>query len=530
MQMNSAIEADTATFAAVAERAMLSKADGVLFADEYESYTGAEAHAAVARTAARLAAAGASKGSRAAFLVGASARHALAFVACQQMGIVPCALHLREPVSRLAEALDWLDVDIVVCDPEHEELAAAALAAASTSAWLATLGESTAGADIALGRCFLRDELAGAIEIDVVTADDVALIILSSGTTGAPKGTINLQRTLAETARPGRAIFGDITSESAVIVPVAPSAAAWIHIVLPFLAAGAAIHFLGRFEPAAYVDTIERQRITHAPGVPTMWRMVLAELERRRRSLERLRVAFFAGEVGSRELVDGIKAKLPHAHIRTGYLSAEGGCASACVADESALIVADKPTTAGRPIDGCDLWIVSPEGSIDDRLAAGNDGEIVLRSPSIAAGYWKADDLTARRFVNGWWRSGDMGHLDDDGDLFIVGRTDHVVNTGGIKVHAEEVEVALMAHPAVTIAAVVPEPDERWGQVVVAHVVVSDTAVTADDILGFCRAQGRLATVKLPKKIIFHDQLPVGPTGKLNRRALRTGSDIGPNA
>ncbi len=486
-------------------------------ADERERYTVDEAEAAVDRIAAGLVGLGARKGDRVAFLSGGSARHLLTFLACQQLGVVPCALHLREPPARQREAIAWIEPSLVVCDAEHEAAAAEILDGDALA--LITLGDTRPdGAAAAVGE-LLRGggEPVGAQP----GPDDLALIILSSGTTGAPKGALDLQRNLHATAAAGRAVFGEIGPGSSALVAVPPSAAAWNHIVLPFLAARAAVHFVQRFDAAAYVETLARERITHAPLVPTMWLMALAALDETRCDLGSLRLAFYAGEVGSQALVDELRAKLPRAAIRTGYLSGEGGCASACVADEADLLHG-KPATTGRPIAGVELRIVEPGAPIDETVRPGEEGEIVLRSPSVATGYWRDDELTRERFVDGWWRSGDLGRLDQDGCLYIVGRTDNVINSGGLKIHAEEVEAALMLHPAVTLAAVVPAPDPKWGQAVEAHVVLSDGTVTADQILAFCRERDAVASFKLPKRIVFHDALPTGPTGKLYRRALLT--------
>jgi acyl-CoA synthetase (AMP-forming)/AMP-acid ligase II len=519
--------ADAGTLTSLVDLAMRRKGRDLLFADEHERYTGDEARVAVAQIGNGLVELGARQGDRVAFMATSSVRHALSFFACHRLGIIPCALHLREPLARLAEALKWLEADMVICDAEHEDLAGSALSAAARGVPVLGLGDAPASlAEAAVGEFLVGDDVVPDLTSVHVREDDLAMIILSSGTTGSPKGTLNLQRTLYATAMAGAPVFGAIGSGDALVVAVAPSAAAWIHMVLPFVAVSASVHFMRRFEAAAYVETLGRERITHAPIVPTMWRMALAAVEEDHSDLPWLRVAFFAGEVGSADLVAEMKRKLPGARLRTAYLSAEGGCASACVADESVLIDAQKASSAGRPIRGCELRVVALDGSIDDELPAGEEGEIVLRSASIAAGYWKAEELVQLRFINGWWRSGDIGYVDDQGDLFIVGRTDHVINSGGIKIHAEEVEAALMQHPAVTLAAVVPARDKRWGQAVVAHVVLSDPSTTADEIIAFCRDRQLLASVKLPKKLVFHERLPMGPTGKLYRRGLATGDSV----
>lgn len=235
-----------------------------------------------------------------------------------------------------------------------------------------------------------------------------------------------------------------------------------------------------------------------------------------------MRLAFFAGEVGSDTLIGGLRSTFPRAEVRTGYLSAEGGCASACVARERTLVGEGKAASAGRPVAGAEVRVVAPGAPPDEPVAPGETGEILVRSASVAPGYWKAPELTAARFVDGWWRSGDIGRRDDDGDVFVQGRTDHVINTGGLKVHAEEVEDALMLHPDVSMAAVVAEPDQDWGQAIVAYVVATRPGLTGDDVLAYVRARDAIASYKLPKRIHFRDELPMGPTGKLYRPALIT--------
>jgi acyl-CoA synthetase (AMP-forming)/AMP-acid ligase II len=490
---------------------------GPLLADDAESYTAPEADAATARIAAGLARLGVGPSTRVAFAVAGSSRHALAFFACQRLGAVPCALHLREPAARLVESIRWLDAAVVIADSDQEPRVHDALDGERDAPKVVGVGDHPdPRSATCLGELLARD---AAPPDHVAGADDLAVILLSSGTTGKPKGTLNLQSTLHATAVAGPAVFGDIGDGDSVLVAVAPSAAAWIHVVMPFFAARATLHFVRRFEARPYVDTLIGERISHAALVPTMWRRVLATV-RPEDDLSHVRSVFFAGEVGSDTLISALKEKLPNAQVRTGYLSAEGGCASACVAREDTLVGAGKAASTGRPVRGAHLRIVATDGDPDALLPRGETGEILVRSASVAPGYWKADEQTAARFADGWWRSGDLGCLDASGDLFIQGRTDHVINSGGLKVHAEEVEAALMRHPDVQMAGVVAEPDPDWGQAIVAHVVVTRLGVTAEEIIAFCRADDSIAAYKLPKRIHFHDELPMGPTGKLYRRAL----------
>jgi acyl-coenzyme A synthetase/AMP-(fatty) acid ligase len=125
-------------------------------------------------------------------------------------------------------------------------------------------------------------------------------------------------------------------------------------------------------------------------------------------------------------------------------MASESGTASTIVVRTEDIIVHNKAGSTGLPTLGADMKIIDPGGDIDDEMPVGDTGEIGVSSPSLAMGYWREPDLTTKKFVRGWWRSGDLGHIDADGYLWVDGRVDNVINTAGIKVHAEEVEAALI--------------------------------------------------------------------------------------
>jgi acyl-CoA synthetase (AMP-forming)/AMP-acid ligase II len=203
----------------------------------------------------------------------------------------------------------------------------------------------------------------------------------------------------------------------------------------------------------------------------------------------------------------------------TSYLASEGGCASGVIAGSDILSVEGQAASTGKPVKDANIRIINPEGSFEDELPAGEIGEIALNSASIAAGYFGDPDMSQDKFSNGWWRSGDLGLIDQNGLLYVKGRLDNRINTGGIKVYAEEVEAALLKHPAVQLAAVVGVDDEKWGQRIEAHLVASE-AVDESELVNFCLDQELLPKTHVPKAIHFHDALPTGPTGKLYRRGL----------
>lgn len=485
------------------------------FVDPGERVSGHAAQDGALKLAAGLAAQGIACGDRVALLCRSSVRHALAYFACLVRGAVACNLHVREAPQRLAETLAWLDAKLMLYDADLEPLARDIAAAGGGCASLALDAAGIA-----------RLQAAGRFDPQraPLAPEALAAIVLSSGTTGRPNGVMHSQATLAENARGAQPCYLGITPHDSTLVLMNPSFAAWPNIVLGHVGAAAKTVFAANFAPQGFLETLARERVTMAPLVPTMWRLVLDE-DIAAHDLSCLRLATISGEPPAQRDLERIVAATG-ARIASLYLSSEGGCGCGVLATNADLMGRGKFASTGKPVIGADLRVVAPEGGIDELLPAGAVGEIAVSGPSLALGYWKDPERTRARFVDGWWRSGDMGFVDEDGDLFITGRTDNLINSGGIKVHAEEIERALLAHPEVVQAAVVGQPDTRWGQRIEAYVVLRGAVLPPEALETHCRRAG-LAGFKLPK--VFHHvaSLPTGPTGKLYRRALRTpGADF----
>lgn len=506
------------TLSTLLEEAVRWKGGDVLFEDEAEQLAAPEVGDLVARFAGGLASLGIGKGDRVAFVVGSSARHAVAFFACARIGAIPCALHTRETAATLAGTVRWLGARALVTDADRQDLANE-VGEHLGRVLLISLGDTLDE------RGWQSFENVVSLEQDVppapsIGADDPAYVILSSGTTGTPKGIVHTHRTAWAAALAGGAVYGDIGRDDRLVIPMTPSFAAWVNLVLPFLAARSTLVFQGRFEPAAYLDVLGRRRVTYAALPPTLWRLALRGVTTPV-DLPELRYVFFSGEPGSPDLIDALGAAFPQASVREAWLSSEGGCGAGVVAGHEILVDRGKATAAGLPVPGASLRI-GRIGSATEAADSGETGEILVSASSVAARYWGDDSLSAARFADGWWRTGDVGHIDPDGVVFITGRTDNVINTGGVKVHAEEVEAVLLLHPDVHLVAVVGVPDPTWGTAIEAHVVAAHAGVTEDAILDHCRSLPSLPAFKVPKRIIFHDALPTTATGKIYRRALRS--------
>jgi acyl-coenzyme A synthetase/AMP-(fatty) acid ligase len=489
-----------------------------LFVDDTDRITGADALDQSLGIAQGFAGLGAAQGEVIAYLCRSSARHAVTWFAAPLSGRVACSLHVRETPERLGRALEWLDAKILVHDEDLELEAIAAVAASGRTIRRVSLGaRGSAAADY-------RDIVAVTPPFDVAAnrpkPSDIAAIVFSSGTTGKPKGIMHTQKTLLEAAKGGQVVMGPITSDSATLLYMQPSFAAWPIIVLPFVAAKAKVCFGKAFTPAAFLESCQRERITKAPLVPTMWRMVF-EAKPENHDLSALTLVSISGEAPApsdvRQLYDRICR-----NICCVYLSGEAFTASGVMANTRDLMERGKIGSSGRPVVGGDVRILVPGGSFDDEAPNGETGEIAISGPSLAIGYWKDPELTRQKFRDGWWRSGDLGRLDADHYLWVSGRIDNVINTGGIKVSGEEIEHALLSHPAVAQCAVVGQPDARLGQRIEAYLVARGAPPEAEEISQFLRQQRHLAGFKVPKAFHWIDEMPTGPTGKLFRRALRT--------
>jgi len=489
----------SSTIASIIKQACAEKAEATFIADENQSLNGIELWENIDAAVVHLYELGLSKGDVVAFYCSSSVPHAVTFFACLVSGIIPCCLHVRETPERNRKNIEFIEAKKIFTDLELVEEAQELIDANNV---------------ISLSNDLTASE---PLTSEVLEADDPAVILISSGTTGVPKCIQHSQATLAATAVYGPYSYDCWDQSDSTMIIMAPSFAAWIHTVLPFIFIKGRVLFGAGFDPVNFLSTLEKEKITLAPLVPTVWRMVMAA-EPEKYDLSYLKTAFYSGEPGSESLVEDLQAKIC-VNVMTSYLTSEGGCASGVIAGSDILSKEGQAASTGKPVKDTEVRIIDPEGSFDDQLPAREIGEIALKSASIAIGYYGDAEGTKNKFFAGWWRSGDLGYIDENGLIFVKGRLDNRINTGGIKVYAEEVEAAFLKHPAVQMAAVVGVDDKKWGQRIEAHLVASET-VGEDELVNYCLDQELLPKTHVPKAIHFHDALPIGPTGKLYRRGL----------
>ncbi|MBX3053392.1 MAG: o-succinylbenzoate--CoA ligase [Caldilineaceae bacterium] len=333
-------------------------------------------------------------------------------------------------------------------------------------------------------------------------------IIFTSGTTGQPKGTVltfdnHLQSANASAYRIGI----DVNDRWLSCLPLYHVGG--LAVVFRSCLYGTAIVLHQRFAVEAFNESLERDSVTLTSLVPTMLHRLLQS--RTAPWPESLRLILLGGAAATPELLAAAwDAGVPVA-TTYGLTEASSQVATALPADAQR-----KPGTVGKPLFGTDVRIVDESG---DDLPVGEIGEVLVRGPQVMAGYYCNPEATARTIRQGWLHTGDLGYVDDEGDLFLVQRRSDLIVTGGENVYPAEVEAVLRAHPAVAEACVVAVPDAEWGQRVAAAVQLRpDGVVDETALLAFCRA--RLAGYKVPRQVRFVEELPQTASGKIERRRV----------
>ncbi|MGA2303635.1 MAG: long-chain fatty acid--CoA ligase [Acidimicrobiales bacterium] len=348
-------------------------------------------------------------------------------------------------------------------------------------------------------------------------ADDVHRLMYTSGTTGRPKGVMITHANLAWKNLAHIVEFGFTSDDLGLACGPLYHVGALDLTTTTLIAAGATTIIHRAFDAADVVDELERSRVTTVWLAPAMVNAIMALPDIEQRDLSSVRVVINGGEKMPIPLIERVTRAFPRAWFADAYGLTETVSGDTFL-DRDSLI--SKLGSVGRPCLFLDLDIWDQQGA---SVPAGERGEIVMRGPKVFKGYWRDPEATAAAFAGGWFHTGDIGVRDDDGYLYIVDRFKDMIVSGGENIASSEIERVLYEHDAVLEAAVVARPDDRWGEVPVAFVVLRDDATATDDeVLEHCRSQ--LARFKVPKEIVFLSALPRNPSGKVLKRELRAGN------
>lgn len=348
-------------------------------------------------------------------------------------------------------------------------------------------------------------------------ADDWSVMLYTSGTTSRPKGVPRRHRAerAAAIAHVAQNIYGR-GERTLGVMPLYHTMG--VRSLLAMSVIGGAFVCLARFDPERALALIAREKITNLYLVPTLYHDLVHHPRFAEADVGSVRKLGFAGA----SMTDGLLKRLDAAFRPELFVNHYGSSEIyTFTVDQKAIA---KPGSAGRAgfnqlIRVAKLGAKTP----DDLAPPGEEGEIIalLDGDEAFEGYWKRPDADAKALRAGWYFTGDSGYFDADGDLYVVGRVDDMIITGGENVSPVEVESCLSLHDAVADVAVVGLPDERWGKIVAAFIkrgrVISEAELDA-----FCRESG-LANFKRPRRYVFVDELPKSPVGKLLRRKLTAG-------
>ena len=357
--------------------------------------------------------------------------------------------------------------------------------------------------------------VSGDNEIACTDASDVAVIIYTSGTTGAPKGAALTHDNLVWNAR----IFGDAVDLRQGDVALA--ALPFFHsfgqtcVLNASLHSGVELVLQPRFDATEALDLIERHRITLLMGVPSMHAAVLAEQQSRRRDLSSLRWLASGGSGLAAGLHEELERELK-VPVLEGYgLSETSPITHVCRPNQA------KKGTVGPPLWGIEQRVVDDEGA---PLTDGTVGELQVRGHAVMSGYFGRPDATAAAICpDGWFATGDLASIDEDGFVKIVDRKKDLIIRNGHNVYPSDIETVLSEHPAVQLSAVIGVPDDKVGEEVAAIVMLKPGAyATGDEITEFVKE--RMASYNYPRIVRIVDDLPLGPTGKVLKRSIDLSS------
>ena len=434
-------------------------------------------------------------GDRLAVLMPNGADYLQLIYACAQLGVIVVPLNVR---------LSVVEIDRILADASpHGLIRHSSLPLPTVPlAWQLVLDQEPLD---------LGDD--GSRSAPINDPDAVLALIYTSGTTGHPKGVVVTHANML--ANVEHFDYWMPHKDGAVHLHAAPL----FHIAdFPVMFAapafGAAQVAIPRFTPQDFCQTVERARVSHTVLVPTMINLLTQFPELGKYDLASLDEIAYGGSPMAPELIRRTREVLPGVRLVQGYGLSETGFLTALRDDEH---VGQRLTSCGRPAAGIEVRVVDGSGA---EVKAGEAGELIARGANVMRGYWNNPKETAQAFLDGWFRTGDVGRQDADGFFYILDRLKDMIVTGGENVYSGEVEAVIYEHPAVLEAAVFGIPDQKWGELVAACVVLRPGKVlSGDELIDHCRRS--LANYKVPRRVEFSDtELPKSGTGKILKRVL----------
>ena len=351
-------------------------------------------------------------------------------------------------------------------------------------------------------------------ELAETDEEDTAVILYTSGTTGKPKGAELTHYNLSRNADVSSRTTSNVKEGDVVLgaLPLFHSFGQTVSMNAS-LRVGATLTLLPKFDPGEALEMMQRDSVTHFYGVPTMYGALLHHPGREDFDTSSLRICITGGASMPVEVLRGFEEAFD-CELLEGYGLSE----TSPVACTNHPGRPRKAGSIGTPLEDVEMKVVDED---DNEVPRGEVGEIVIRGHNVMKGYWQRPDATEEAMRGGWFHSGDMARIDEDGYFFIVDRKKDLIIRGGYNVYPREVEEVLYEHPKIREAAVIGVPHDEWGEEIGAAVVLHEGEELAPEEVG-AYVKERIAAYKYPRIVWFMDELPKGPTGKILKREIET--------
>ncbi|ELY94203.1 long-chain-fatty-acid--CoA ligase [Natrialba hulunbeirensis JCM 10989] len=496
--------------------------DAIIDPRAEQRFTYAEFDERVNRVANALRERGIEKGDRVATVLHNSNEFVLTVYACAKIGAVFTPLNFRLPGGEIEYIVNDAEAELLVFEGATREAVEAARPALESVDDYVYIDEDVPSYATAFDEV-LESGAADPPEVDV-DEDDAYAFIYTSGTTGRPKGVVHEHRSMVDHNLLCIAEM-NVTRDDVGLSVMPLYHCAELHCNLfPRVQRGATTVIHHEFEPQAALEAIEEYDVSLLFAAPTAWNalsLTAAELDV---DVSSLRIGLYGAAPMPEQVLENCRTQLCEDYLQA-YGMTEIGPAGVIQRPADQL---EKQGCAGLPALNHEVRIVEPDADPDEHVSQGEIGEILIASPCTMREYWNRPEATAQslREHQGttWYYTGDLGYRDDDGYLYVVDRKDDMIVSGGENIYPAEVEDVLFAHDGVEEAAVVGEPDEEWGERVVAY-VVGENGVDATGLDAYARESEQLADFKRPREYVFVDELPKNPSGKVQKFKLREPVD-----
>ncbi|MFD1600706.1 class I adenylate-forming enzyme family protein [Halobellus rarus] len=458
---------------------------------------------------------GVNKGDRVAFVSKTTIDHAIAFFGVQKLGAISATIHSREAPAQIRDMVRSIDPQVVIFEPEFAETVRP-LSKGGIEEFL-TFDNWGTVPDFAQSLGDLADESSDN-EPDVsVSPKDPAFINFTSGSTGDPKGIVHTHSEVIESAQVLQYAYCTRESDS-ILNQFGPEFIAWYNPVLAAINVGAKLVLARDWDPSKIVSLINEEEVSISMIMPTQWKMLFQE-NVDTSHFSSLRLAGYAGEALSQELAQQIREEVTD-NLFNAYGSTEiitGGAILLPhqVTDETLLSI-------GHPVPNTEIRIIEPNSKEPNSVVEnGEAGELIVRGPTVANEVWTDSSSKKETFhEDGWWFSGDLAEVSDDGLIYLKGRADNLIISGGINVYPAKIEGVVEEHPDVIECAVVGIPHEKWTETPKAFVRLREE-VSTENLDKWCRESEKLGNYQRPREWEVVENMPRTNTNKVDRASLQ---------